>query len=146
MTISKQQYATLAADVYLRGHGVLETDFEVPVGATILETYTEGGFFGAAYAIDGEIVISFQGTTDWNVDLTTGYPLALGWIGFGSQAEYALAFYQFIEDSYSAPITLTGHSLGGGLAGFVAGVYGLEAYLIDHMPFDAGVEASAGCG
>lgn len=142
MAISKQQYAILSADVYLRGDGVLESGFEVPIGASILETYSVGSFFGAAYSLDGQIVIAFQGTDDWTVDMLTGWPLALGAIGFGDQVEHALAFYQSIEDSYSAPISLTGHSLGGGLAGFVAGIYGLEAYLIDHMPFDAGIETS----
>ncbi len=43
-------------------------------------------------------------------------------------------------------IVLTGHSLGGGLAGAVGAVKGLEAHLFDHMPFEASVEAIYAAG
>jgi putative lipase involved disintegration of autophagic bodies len=33
-------------------------------------------------------------------------------------------------------ITVVGHSLGGGLAGFVGAIYGLQGVLFDNMPFN----------
>ena len=51
----------------------------------------------------------------------------------------AFAFYNEVAggiDPLIAPITTTGHSLGGGLAGLVGSVYGKQAVLFDNMPFE----------
>ena len=42
----------------------------------------------------------------------------------------------FTADPFAAGITLTGHSLGGGLAGYVASLYGKSAEIFDNMPFE----------
>ena len=51
----------------------------------------------------------------------------------------AIEFYRSLigqnVDPRSANIELTGHSLGGGLAGFVASLYGKNAVMFDNMPF-----------
>jgi VCBS repeat-containing protein len=62
------------------------------------------------------------------------------------QAELAVKFYKavvgtdvsgnFAQNPYTANIALTGHSLGGGLAGYVASLYGKSAVLFDNMPFE----------
>jgi hypothetical protein len=85
------------------------------------------GFYGIAYKLSsGEKVISYRGTD--NTNLLTGDP-ATGWgLGGGStsnaQGEMAIKFYQSVAGAGSANwlganISLTGHSLGGGLAGLV---------------------------
>ena len=57
----------------------------------------------------------------------------------GKQAVLALEFYNAVApdgvDPRYANITTTGHSLGGGLAGFVANVFNRNAVLFDHMPY-----------
>ncbi|WP_158816032.1 calcium-binding protein [Methylocapsa sp. S129] len=62
---------------------------------------------------------------------------------YGAQAAEAVQFYQETVEStqqdgsnYSgANIVLTGHSLGGGLAGYVGALYGESGVLFDNMPF-----------
>ena len=44
-----------------------------------------------------------------------------------------------VAAGHANPI-LTGHSLGGGLAGFVASLYGDEAKIFDNMPFQLSAE------
>ncbi|MEM9158591.1 MAG: hypothetical protein AAGB46_06035, partial [Verrucomicrobiota bacterium] len=82
-----------------------------------------------------------------------------GWsVGAGSptsvQAQTAFAFYRYIAslhspnvdwaDPRSVPISTTGHSLGGGLAGLVAGAYGKKGTLFDHMPFEPALSLTTG--
>ena len=76
-------------------------------------------FFAQAYTLNGETIISYRGTDDLAVDTLTGYGTGSG-IALSTQAEMALRFYQSVANSTDprlANITLTGHSLGGGLAG-----------------------------
>lgn len=71
-----------------------------------------------------------------------------GWfVGAGAdQSAQALLAYEFykdvvgIENVISAEVTFTGHSLGGGLAGMVAGTYGKPATIFDHMPYQKALE------
>lgn len=77
-------------------------------------------------------------------DATNGYGVALGFID-GPQASLAIEFYRAVagEDNAAnlnlANITLTGHSLGGGLAGLVAGIYNRPGYFVDPMQFGLAV-------
>ena len=89
------------------------------------------GFYGIAYELSGgEIIISYRGTDD--VD---GFPNPLtdmdvqhGWtLGAGNtasqQGRMAVEFYQAVAgtgNALTANISLVGHSLRGGLAGYVA--------------------------
>ncbi|ANP90176.1 hypothetical protein [Rhizobium leguminosarum] len=91
--------------------------------------------------------ISYRGTTDiLGTDILDG-DFWNGWmIGGGSQdaadVNSAITFYQSIltkvtaNGGTSADITLTGHSLGGGLTGLVGSIYGVKGYLFDNMPFE----------
>ena len=115
------------------------------------------GFYALAYdlssaGIDGlsGTVISYRGTNfniNWNPftflnspiisDVISGWSVGVGLPG--QQAALALDFYNAVApgngDPRDANITTTGHSLGGGLAGFAANVFNREAVLFDHMPY-----------
>ncbi|MEM7683452.1 MAG: calcium-binding protein, partial [Pseudomonadota bacterium] len=60
-----------------------------------------------------------------------------------SQALLAMDFFAAITEARGleqGAITTTGHSLGGGLAGLTAAVYGEDAVLFDHMTYEAAAE------
>jgi Protein of unknown function (DUF2974) len=97
------------------------------------------GFYALAYTVsgvsgmaDGTTVIAFRGTDGFSGSVANGGSDA--WNGFGVafgfatglQAELAVRFYQSVaKNDYnpstrSSNIAVTGHSLGGGLAGLVA--------------------------
>lgn len=97
--------------------------------------------FGAmAYSNGQEIVIAYTGTDDFWPDAPSGYGTGLG-ATTSPQAELAIAFYKAVKEANpSAPMVLTGHSLGGGLAGYVAGLYGETAVLFDNMDYDTAVQ------
>jgi len=114
----------------------------------------DAGFYAVSYDTDYGTVISYRGT-DNEISLANLNPWsdAQGgdiWNGYGSaagssntnQAHLAAEFYQAVtETSDSDPRTgsalLTGHSLGGGLAGLIGAMYHQEALLFDNMPFEA---------
>jgi hypothetical protein len=162
MAVSDLFLAVLAMDAYNRGYnnGVVLTGNQLGnatpgADSSILGTGADSsvGFFAQAYTLtDGQTLISYRGT-DSNLgletpilsgDLANGYGLATG-NPYGPQASLAIGFYKNIAGSnltfdqlHAANIILTGHSLGGGLAGFVAALYGKQATLFDNMPFEAG--------
>jgi hypothetical protein len=97
------------------------------------------GFYALAYTVsgvsgmaDGTTVIAFRGTDGFSGSVANGGSDA--WNGFGVafgfatglQAELAVRFYQSVANNdynpstRSSNIAVTGHSLGGGLAGLVA--------------------------
>jgi len=96
-------------------------------------------FYARAYTYNGEIIISYRGTDERAADMWHGYGLGGGGVN-GAQAELALEFYNEVRDEAgeSASISTTGHSLGGGLAGFVAGLHGLTAMTFDTMTYITG--------
>lgn len=102
------------------------------------------GFYAIAYDIDSDGVadtIAYRGTDYPEVDMFRD--LEHGWLqGGGSitqeQTTMAVEFYQEVVgrgNQLSANVTLTGHSLGGGLAGFVGSLYGRDADVFDTMTF-----------
>lgn len=111
-------YAALAGDVY--------NNSGAPEGWTRLSVSEDpkNGFYAAAYKKDGsnEIVVVYRGTnesifagTDWNSNAQIGAGLR------PDQYNNARAFYDAVkQQSGGATISLTGHSLGGGLAQLVA--------------------------
>jgi hypothetical protein len=98
-------------------------------------------FFAIAYSSATGTVISYRGTTDLSMDIVNGYGLGAG-SPSGPDATDAVAFYQRVAGPNdtnwpgAANITVVGHSLGGGLAGFVGAIYGLQGVLFDNMTFN----------
>lgn len=128
MTISPElSYAILSLDSYNRGYdpgveglggiGSMVGNYEFVAQSAIGSSSPEfaASFYAAAYQdASGNIVISYRGT-DAPLDVVTGWT---GGAGFHTrQAELAAQFYHQVKQAYpDATITLTGHSLGGGLA------------------------------
>ena len=149
--------AILAMDSYNRGYNRGIDSLSEAVGtqigsATIFDTKgdTEASdisFYAIAYDLGGgEKIISYRGTDDFGswTDLWTDGDIWNGWFpGGGSteakQLEEAFEFYHSViggqANSYTADVTFTGHSLGGGLAGAVAATYDKQATVFDHMPY-----------
>jgi hypothetical protein len=100
------------------------------------------GFYANSYTYNGETIISFRGTD--------GNYVGDAWYGWGAgvgaettQAGLAAKFYQNVVGSaafpFSTNVTFTGHSLGGGLAGLLAGLYGKTAVVFDNMAYNAAI-------
>ncbi|OQX16664.1 MAG: hypothetical protein BWK76_11310 [Desulfobulbaceae bacterium A2] len=123
--------------------------FPSPEGWTEIEHKTkesgfEAGYFQRGTGADTEIVISFAGTgpeitnPDWvaNTELATGLVCA-------SQLKEAAAYYLEVrKKNPNAKITLTGHSLGGGLASLLAVYFDEQAVTFDQAPFANSVKES----
>ena len=157
--------ALLAMDSYNRGYlpgldlaaaGASPTD----IGSATLRTDVlpsgsqAAGFFAQAYTISGgalagKTVISYRGTDNPTplAGPTGASDILSGWVSGvgipGSQVYLAEQFYNSVTGTTflsgpAANTILTGHSLGGGLAGYMAALSGTQAQVFDAMPF--GVE------
>ncbi|KJF65242.1 alpha/beta hydrolase family protein [Rhizobium nepotum] len=123
----------------------------IGVTADDYQRWQDSGFYAVAYNLNGQTVISYRGTDNTEIfdsasDLWNGWTLGGGY-GEASQATLALDFYKQVmghsafDDTGAQPI-LTGHSLGGGLAGFVSFISGATGVGFDHMPFGEGAMAA----
>ncbi len=144
--------AILSLDAYNRGDqpgfSVPSTNIDGPqVGtATFIVPYYDKStpFSAAEYQLaDGTIVISYRGTRFPSSpdlgDVANGWTLSSGY-SQASQAQEALTFYNQVKAANpSATIVTMGHSLGGGLAAFVADVNHLTAYAYNNIPFGGAI-------
>ncbi len=121
------------------------------------------GFYALAYTNDTNgdgttdgTIITYRGTDNFLGDIPFFYDAPHGsdvWHGWNTglgaitseQTAMAFAFYNEVAkeinnnvaiDPRLAPISLTGHSLGGGLAGLIGGAYGKDGVLFDNMPYE----------
>ena len=151
--------AVLSLDAYNRGYNP-ELNFAAnsdasgtAIGdATVVqsEASPNSSFYAVAYEWQGETIIAFRGTVFAGSpdlgDVLNGWTLSGGYDG-AAQAQLALDFYATIGNEHlqtnGVPndLLLTGHSLGGGLAGFVADVAGTPATVFDDIPFGPAVVA-----
>jgi hypothetical protein len=160
----------LSMDSYNRGYGPgvnmpsngrLGKASIVTFPGSVSAGWEDAGFYAIAYDVTGiaglsGTVISYRGSDTfvdfpWDDDpvggdLWNGYGIALGYPD-GPQARLAIKFYQAVADSLpgvnnlrNADITLTGHSLGAGIAGLVAGIYNRPGFFVDPMPFGDAVD------
>lgn len=146
--------AILAMDSYNRDYGAgvegLDANEGEKIGqATIVKlveptepkdgisgTPKDAGFYGIAYDWNGKTVISYRGTDNFaDSDVVGGSDITEGWVsGLGvvsRQVDWALQFYKDVTgksvfDGKADNVILTGHSLGGGLAGIVSGLSGVN--------------------
>lgn len=92
---------------------------------------------GTTLGTSTEIVISFAGTDpgDLTGDIAADLALAAGRLS--DQLVHAAAYYLQVKASApaNATISITGHSLGGGLASLVAAFFGESAFTFDQAPF-----------
>src|SRR5262249_39548833 len=107
----------------LKGKGVSDAD---------IKRYHDSGFYAAVYKNEktGETVIAYRGTqpssgTDWEQDKDArfwklGEPVP-------TQYEAAGRLATLIGKDEGRNLTLTGHSLGGGLASYAGGLTGANA-------------------
>ncbi|MGD9851516.1 MAG: Mbeg1-like protein [Nitrospirales bacterium] len=135
MSVSSElMYAILAMDAYNRGYNpgivglggmgsqigtaTVGIDADDPEGVA-----QAAGFYAVAYQWNGETIISYRGTDAKPELVTVDLPIALQDDYDEDQIQLASSFYQAVvaATGSSANIKLTGHSLGGALAGFVGG-------------------------
>lgn len=134
--------AILAMDSYNRTSGPSGSAVGLAVAGSQIGAFTisdkvdigSASFYAQSYIAGGEVVISYRGT-----DSPYDIPAWVTGIGAYTGAQPALAaeFYRAIKAANSnANITLTGHSLGGGLAGLVGSIYGVDGVLFANMAFE----------
>jgi len=134
--------AILAMDVYDRGvNPGLVVNFDTIGSYQVITGSIEslGSFQAASYQLVGDPttrILAYRGT-DQLADV-------LGWLGgagiVGWPTQFPQAETYFAQWGTSAHVSLTGHSLGGGLAGYVAALHGDTAYAFDAMPFEFAAE------
>lgn len=156
---------------YLPGMPLSLSQAAVPVGgATLQNTSTtalgvdangvpidqSASFYAVSYDWNGKTVIAYRGTrfdgANYTLpdagDVLNGWTLSAGFAQ-ASQAQLAMQFYTDVTGAQVAlgqapgSVILTGHSLGGGLAGFVADLTGLPADVFNNIPFGASVAGEA---
>jgi RTX calcium-binding nonapeptide repeat (4 copies)/Lipase (class 3) len=168
MSVSPQlMLAILAMDAYNRGYnaGIIGVNGNAQTGlgligqignATIGGNSTNLGagrdiaasFYAQSYTYNGRTIISYRGTdvlptlqggTGGWIDVSQWSSIA----GYYDRQQQLLAadFYRSVAAANpSANIQLTGHSLGGALAGFVGAIYGRQATLYDNISFERAVQ------
>ncbi|HMJ07272.1 MAG TPA: hypothetical protein VK474_13515 [Chthoniobacterales bacterium] len=149
--------AILAMDSYNRGYNssVKVDELATHIGTALIlpnssirpatQAGDAFGFFATAYSWNGETIISYRGTDAFLVDIVTGYPTGAGLVS--AQSILAARFYLDVvqntgDRSINPDVWVTGHSLGAGLAGHTAALYGANAVLFDAMPFQYGADAT----
>ena len=137
-------YALMAGSAY-RTSRTLENLFPAPQGwalffpvpdpSTAAIFPVSSGFEAVAFQSGTQIVISYAGTysksaADIQADINLGLGLR------SAQLDQAVEYYlQIKKANPGANITLTGHSLGGGLAALVGVFFGVSATVFDEAPF-----------
>lgn len=120
-----------------------------------LPAWNDVGFSATVYTVDGKAIIAYRGTDNigldvgafftegdiisMNSDVINGWSLGAGYYP-AAQGQLAIDLYEKvsghpISQGGSSSIELTGHSLGGGLAGYVSVLTGSQAIGYDNMPF-----------
>lgn len=133
------------------GNYLISSDSSVLINPNGTRKDQDAGFYGIVYNYGSEIVISYRGT-DGNLpaflqeglgsDTWNGYGVAFN-SPLGNQAKLAIEFYnKVVPTTGGLNVSLTGHSLGGGLAGLIAGIYHRSATIFDNMPFEGAATAA----
>jgi serralysin len=135
--------AVLAMDVYNRGVNPALVvsfsqigDYQLVAGSIVS---TADSFQAATYQLTGDPttrILAFRGTDD-----LADVPSWLGGAGLtGWPTQFPDAEAYYAKWATTTHVSLTGHSLGGGLAGYIAALYDKPAYTFDAMPFEFAAE------
>jgi Protein of unknown function (DUF2974) len=139
--------AILSMDAYNRGYGAgiknlvgeatLSTDSALTPSTAAAQA---AGFYAAAYTVGSQTIISYRGTDGDPGDYATDIQFSAGF-GDTAQSRLAVTFYKSVigvgADPRNGNVILTGHSLGGGLAGYVGALFGRAGSLFDIIAFEA---------
>ena len=115
----------------------------VPKDWALLKYYPDDAV-GFSYGVfrntaTNEVVISYAGSNE-NLIADTALANIPGAMGMGSvQFSQAAVAYEYVKKTYCTNgenITLTGHSLGGGIASLIAVWFNREAIIFDPAPFE----------
>lgn len=97
-------------------------------------------FYAIAYEYGEQVIVSYRGTDQILPDAKAF--LIGGGFYQATQAELAIKFFKAVDTDPEKSLSLTGHSLGGGLAGFVSSLLQSpdagktpNAVIFDNMPF-----------
>src|ERR1035438_10371981 len=142
-TITAIDYALMAGASYISNRDLINS-FPVPSGWLGVRQDNQPSGFEAISFINGtsiatstDIVISFAGTdfSQPGTDFLHGnIPLALGRVS--DQLKQAADYYLQVKAlNPGATITLTGHSLGGGIAALIGVFFGQTTFTFDQAPF-----------
>lgn len=130
------EYALMAGASYIDTRALVNR-FPAPEGWTMGNHQSkDSGFEAVSFTNGTEIVISYAGTYDKDItgDIAANVGLVLG--TGSAQLLQAVEYYLQIKAvNPGATITLTGHSLGGGLAALVGVFFGVQATTFDQAPF-----------
>ena len=144
------QYALMAAGSYISTRPDAVNKFPTPAGWNINKALAlPGGFEAATFTNGTELVISYAGTYPGVLPGTTNGAVLGGKVpvdfaadldlGLGYGSEQLLQAVEYYLDrkreNPKSTITLTGHSLGGGLASLVGVFFGVPATTFDQAPF-----------
>ena len=145
--ITTIEYALMAGRAYQTNRNPINqfsvaqgwTEFaHVPNNPSYPEFTGASGFEAVSFVKGSEIVISFAGTdfSSPGTDFTqANVPLGVGLLG--QQLIDAAKYYLEVKAANpAAHITLTGHSLGGGLAALIAVMFDETAKTFDQAPFN----------
>lgn len=130
-----QEYALLSLYVYKAKEDKNRPN--LPSGWTRLE-YQPDNSLGLSYGVfkrdaTGEIVLAFSGTNNNAGDFQSDLAGPIGLPAW--QISNAALAYQQTKEKYGSNITLSGHSLGGGLASVMATWFNRPAVVFDQAPF-----------
>ncbi|WP_068081372.1 calcium-binding protein [Polycladidibacter stylochi] len=100
----------------------------------------ESNFFARSYKFEDKVVIAFRGTDKVPADAWSGWGVGVGSVT-SPQLLAAIEFYhETVSKHPNKEIVFTGHSLGGGLAGFLGAIYQKKSYVFDNMRYTGAVE------
>ena len=138
-----QDYAALALYVYdVRRFDINRP--QLPTGWTLAEPLHRDDLLGFSYGVfrspSGEIVLSYAGTNEIIGDWASNLIAAVGLVP-APQLVAAAKAYLDVKAAHGANITLSGHSLDGGLASVVATWFDRPAVVFDAAPFQLSAQS-----